>query len=133
MSQENVEIVRRAWKAWGERGVDAAQHYDAEDCVVGGFPEAPDIEILHGWEGLSERERIFFDAWLDLALEPVEFMDAGGNAVVAVAAISGLGAGSGAPLDTHIFFVYELRDGKIVRDQTFTPRSDALEAAGLSE
>jgi ketosteroid isomerase-like protein len=133
MSEENVEIVRRTWKAWSERGVDAAQHYYAEDCVVGGFPEAPDFEIVHGWEGLRERERIFFDAWVDLALEPVEFIDAGGNAAIAVIAISGRGRGSGAPLDTPVFFVYEIRDGRFVRDQTFTSRAEALEAAGLSE
>jgi ketosteroid isomerase-like protein len=133
MSEENVEVVRKAWQAWGEGGVDAAQHYFAEDCVVGGFPEAPDIEILHGWEGLRERERIFFDAWVDLALEPVEFIDAGGNAVVVVSAISGRGRGSGTPLDAPVFFVYEIRDGRIVRDQTFTSRSQAFEAAGLAE
>ncbi len=133
MSEENVEVVRRTWKAWSEGGVEAAQHYFAEDCVVGGFPEAPDFEIVHGWEGLRERERIFFDAWVDLVLEPVEFMDAGGNAAVAVIAVSGRGAGSGTPLDAHIFFVYELRDGRIVRDQAFTSRSEALEAAGLRE
>ncbi len=133
MSQENVEIVRLLWKVWSERGVDAAQHYFAEDCVVEGFPEAPDFEIVHGWQGLRERERIFFDAWVDLALEPVEFIEAGSNAVVAVIAVSGRGAGSAASLDAHISFVYELRDGRVVRDQAFTSRSQALEAAGLRE
>jgi ketosteroid isomerase-like protein len=66
-------------------------------------------------------------------LEPVEFIDAGGNAAAAVIAVSGRGAGSGAPLDAHISFVYELRDGRILQDQTFTSRSQAFEAAGLSE
>ena len=133
MSEENVEIVRRAWKVWSEGGVDAAQHYFAEDCAVEGIPEAPGFGILHGPEGLRERERIFFDAWVDVALEPVEFIDAGGNAVVVVSAMSGRGRGSGTPLDAPVFFVYEIRDGRIVRDQTFTSRSQALEAAGLSE
>jgi ketosteroid isomerase-like protein len=30
-------------------------------------------------------------------------------------------------------FVYEVRDGSIVRDRAFTSRDQALEAAGLSD
>ncbi len=36
-------------------------------------------------------------------------------------------------LDFRPAFVYEVRDGKIVRDRPFMSKSQALEAAGLSE
>jgi len=42
------------------------------------------------------------------------------------------GRGSGAPIETAAAFVYEVRDGMIVRDRAFTSRNEALVAAGLS-
>jgi ketosteroid isomerase-like protein len=66
-------------------------------------------------------------------MEPVEFIDAGAGVVVAVIAMAGSGRGSGAPMDAPAAFVYEMRDGKVVRDRAFSSRSQALEAAGLSE
>jgi ketosteroid isomerase-like protein len=65
--------------------------------------------------------------------EPLEFMDAGGDVVVAVIAMRALGRGSDVPVETEVGFVLEVRDGRIVRDRAFTSRSEALEAAGLEE
>jgi ketosteroid isomerase-like protein len=48
-----------------------------------------------------------------------------------VIAVRGHGRGSDAPFEAVGAFVYEVRDGKIVRDRPFTSRSQALEAAGL--
>jgi ketosteroid isomerase-like protein len=86
-----------------------------------------------GKEGMRERNRQFTETWGDLVYEPVEFIDAGDDVVVAVIAMQGSGKGSGAPLDAPAVFVYELRDGKIVRDRAFESKSEALEAAGLKE
>ena len=57
----------------------------------------------------------------------------GALVVVAVIAMHGRGKGSGAPFDLLPYFVYEVRDGRIVRDRAFTSKAQALEAAGLSE
>jgi ketosteroid isomerase-like protein len=37
------------------------------------------------------------------------------------------------PLDTHVAFVWTVRNGKLVRNQVFMDRREALEAAGLRE
>jgi ketosteroid isomerase-like protein len=135
MSQENVEIVRRGGEAWVERGPDA--FYDgwfAEDCVVEDFPELPDGGVYRGRDGLRERLSNFRSSWGDdLVLSPVEYIDGGGDMVIAVLGMVGHGDGSGVPLDAEAFFVLELRDGLIVRDRPFTSRSQALQAAGLAE
>jgi ketosteroid isomerase-like protein len=60
-------------------------------------------------------------------------MDAGPEMVVAVIAMRAHGRDSGAPVELQVGFVHEVRDGRIVRDRVFTSRSQALEAAGLSE
>jgi len=133
MSRENVELARRGWKAFTDGGVDATLDYYAEDCVCEDFPELPDQATYEGKEGVRKRNQQFADAWGDVALEPVEFIDAGEGVVVVVIEIRGSGRGSGAPVDSLAAFVYEVRDGKIARDRAFTSRSRALEAAGLSE
>jgi ketosteroid isomerase-like protein len=61
---------------------------------------------------------------------PVEFIDAGGNLVVAEIAMHGRGKGSGAPLDGKAFWVHELRAGKLAHMRAFTTKEQALEAAG---
>ena len=75
----------------------------------------------------------FAESWGDVALEPVESIDAG-EGVVVVTSMRGRGKGSGTPVDALIAFAYEFRaDGRIVRSRAFFSRSEALEAAGLEE
>jgi ketosteroid isomerase-like protein len=133
MSRENVDVVREAWRVFIERGIDGATQYYAQDCVVEALPEAPDRTTRKGWDGMRRRHREFYEAWEDVNWEPVEFIDAGDDIVVAEIAMRALGHGSGAPVDRPFGFVYELRDGKIVRDRPFTSKSRAREAAGLRE
>jgi ketosteroid isomerase-like protein len=133
MSQENVEVVRKAWKAYGEQGIEGYVEHYAEDCVSEDFPELPDSAIYRGREGGLDRYRHFADAWGEFVIEAVDFIDAGGGVVVAVAEMSGSGPGSGTPMDAPAAFVYEVRDAKIVRDRAFTSNTQAREAAGLAE
>ena len=133
MSQENVELVREAWRVFSEQGIEAVIGYYAQGCSVEALPQAPDRETRKGWDGLRERNRTFSEPLGDLDWKPVEFIDAADNVVVAVLAMRGRGESSGVPIDARIAFVYELREGKIVRDRPFTSRSEALEAAGLRE
>jgi ketosteroid isomerase-like protein len=53
--------------------------------------------------------------------------------VVVVTAIRGHGRGSDAPMEAEASWVYEVRDGLIVRDRAFRSKGEALEAAGPSE
>ena len=133
MSQQNVELVREALNASIARDFDRALDYYSEDCVCEDVPELPDHATYQGKEGLRRRYRNFMRMWGDVAFEPVEFTEAGDDVVVAVIAMRGHGRGSDAPFDAVGAFVYEVRDGRIVRDRAFTSRSQALEAAGLEE
>ncbi len=137
MSQENVEIVRQVWKVVQDRGLDAALEMSgdwfADDCLFEDFPEMADRASYVGQEGLRERSKHFTEIWQDFVMQPREFIDAGDAIVIAVIDMTGRAMGSGAPLDAPAIFVYELEAGLIVRDRAFTSRSQALEAAGLSE
>jgi ketosteroid isomerase-like protein len=131
MSEENVEIVRRQ--------LDAYVRGDSETALAAYDPEVefdvsirPEGRVYQGLEGLVEAIRTWSGTWEDYRVEIEEIIDAGDNVVV-VDHQMGRGKGSGAPLDQQTFWVYTLREGKIVRLVWLPTREEALEAAGLSE
>jgi ketosteroid isomerase-like protein len=133
VSQENVERARRGWQAYAERGV--AGVLDAglftHDCVLEDATELPDGRSYVGLLGVIERDEHFAEMWEDFRMVPVEYIDGGENTVVVVARLIGRAVGSGVPLDAYVAFVYELRDGKVVRDRVFISKEAALAAVGL--
>jgi len=133
MSQENVELVREVWAAYENGGIEATSGYYAHDAVVDDFPDLPDGKTYVGFEGARERYWHFVRAWGDFSIEPVDFIDGGGDSVVVATAMVGCAPGSGLPLDAPAVFVWEVRDRKIVRDRAFTSKQAALKAVGLAE
>jgi ketosteroid isomerase-like protein len=128
MSQENVEIVRRAWQAPDLESLFA--FYDP--AIVWESHFGPISGAYHGHEGVRQ----FFREWT----EPLErfhaaaetFIDAG-NSVVVGTRVSARGKGSGVEGEMPQWMVYRLRDGLVIRIDLFETEADALEAAGLSE
>lgn len=123
--------MRRAWQTYVEQGLDHALDYFAEDCEIEDFPEMVDRATYVGRDGIRERTGHFEEAWGNFAMDPVEFIDAGPTQVIAVVALTVEGAESRTPLDGLAAFVYELKEGKIVRDRAFRSKSEAMRAAGL--
>jgi len=137
MSQGNVEIVRRLYRAW-ERG-DFSAHADlfAPDVrsarVMG--PEWDGAGLAgewHGRDGLAENVRLWINAWDDLRVQPEEFIDVG-DKVVVLTRQTAIAKTSGIPLDREFADLWELRDGTVVELRFYFNRADALEAAGLGE
>ena len=140
MSQENVEIARRA--------MDALNQFD---LMVGRSDPLPtlrefcdpdvewdfsrrgvDPEIYHGYEGWVRIAEQFGEAWQELRLEIEEIIDAG-DSVVLFTNMIGLSK-SGVKLGQRASQVWTFRDGKIIRDQYFgEDRVACLEAVGLAE
>jgi ketosteroid isomerase-like protein len=138
MSQENVEIVRRAYELFNDGGVQA--------CIEGGVlsPEIvidasparfPGIGAYHGHDGAL---KLFDDDWFaafpleEWEHEGEEVLD-GGAQVVVVTTQRGRGAESGASVELRTAQVVLLRESVIVRFDIYRERSQVLEAAGLSE
>jgi ketosteroid isomerase-like protein len=133
VSQENVEIVRRAWDSYAEGGIEAISRSYADDCILEDIPDLPDARTYLGRAGCIERYWHFVETWGDFSIQPLEFIDAVDDNVVAVAAMTGRGPGSGLPLDASVAFAFELREGKIIRDRVFGSTSAALKAVGLED
>jgi ketosteroid isomerase-like protein len=124
MSEENVEIVRSFLGA----GVDEALAYADPDIVWNPIEELP----TQGHAAVRASLAHWKAEWDDYRLMPEEFLDRGDRVVVTVR-LGGRGRGSGVAIDARFYDLYTLRDGKIVRMDQFTERSEALKAVGLSE
>ena len=123
MSQ-NVEIVRR-FLAFD---VDEALTYADPDIVWNPIEESP----TQGHDAVRASLERWKGEWDDYRLMPEEFVDRGDRVLVTVR-LRGRGRGSGVEIDARFYDVYTLRDGKIVRMDQFTERSQALEAVELGE
>jgi len=119
MSQENVEIVRRFLNV----DVDEALTYADPGIVWNPVEELPTL----GHDAVRVSLAHWKAEWDDYKLMPGEFVDMGDRVVVTVH-LRGRGRGSGVEIDARFYDVYTLRDGKIVRMDQFTERSEALEA-----
>ena len=64
--------------------------------------------------------------------EPISITQGDGVVVVDTRA-SGVGVGGGVPIEMTVYMVLRFRDQKVVWTKSFMDRSEALEAAGLSE
>src|SRR5262245_64494783 len=128
MSQENVEIVRRFFDSYRTDDPAEALACLAPDVVYEVGQEIP----AQGRDEVRAMWKRWESSWEDIEMTPEEFIEAGDHVIVAVH-YSGRGRGSGIEFDARTFDVYTLRDGLCVRKLEFNERSDALEAAGLSE
>jgi ketosteroid isomerase-like protein len=132
MSEENVEIVRRAF-AYEIYGVGDQHEAEAifDPQVVMNPVHAVDEGPSYGPNAMREDWERWSSAFEELTVTVEEIIDAG-DQVVLVAHHQGRGRKSGVEVDARYFEVYTLREGKVSRVDEFAQREEALEAAGLS-
>jgi len=130
MSQENVEIIRGAFAAF-QRG-DMTQIIDlmTDDLVT--HRVEPDDAIYHGKEGFFQATADWTEDFEDWTATPEEFIDAGDGVLVRVHQTA-RGEASGVPVESHFWFVFAMRGGKIARLSFHSRRAAAFEAAGVRE
>ena len=131
MSQENVEVVRRLYRAMDDRDVGAStelMHPDAEwipDSRVGQGPVRGRDNLI---QFFADRAEMF-----DEFRQELERLWERDDKVLVFVRATGRGGASGAEFDIRIAHLWTLRDGVAVRGEGYGNRAEALEAAGLSE
>ena len=135
MSQENVEIVRKGWRAF-ERGdidgllalCDPAFVWDHSHYASGEFDP-----VYYGHDGIErflKEWREFFESYYT---HIEEFVDAG-EAVLVRVRQGGRGKSSGAPVESQPYWsISRVRDGLVVQIEFYRDEGDALKAVGLEE
>jgi ketosteroid isomerase-like protein len=133
MSQENVEIVKRAIDAFNAHDLNRYLGFLNEEFEFVDHMGAVAEEQGSGIEAIRHQIEGWFDAFPDFRASVEEFIDAG-DRVVSVTTWQGTGASSSLPYYQRAAEVVTIRDGKIIHAELgFADRAAALEAAGLSE
>ena len=133
MSQENVEVVRGAIRAF-ERGdinaVLSACHPEIKITQLAELPGVP--RHLSGHSGVLESFSLWTEQWDDFRLEVLDFTDV--NDHVAVTMFNrGRGHESGVQVEAKFIHVFTVRDGMITEWRIFMSADEAREALGLEE
>ena len=128
MSQENIERVKAGFAAHNRGDMDfLVEFYD---------PQVVFETLLLGTHHGNEAIRLIYEenrkTMTGYDVIPVELIDAG-DKVVAVAQMVGAGTVSQIALNDRFAFVFTFKGTRVVREQAFRNREEALEAVGLSE
>jgi ketosteroid isomerase-like protein len=133
MSEENVEVVRRALEAFNRGDLQAALAYLHPDGEVADDPRVPGGGTTH--RGNTEVERYLKSLsryWESVRYVPERFVDRGDDVLVLTRMTTHTRRG-GPEIERQLDLMVTLRERRIFRVRTFSSRKEALEAAGLSE
>lgn len=132
MSQENIDVVRRALAHHAATGEVLTEVYASDSvCDMSNYPGWPDQAIYEGIDGL----RCFLGDWgkvFDWEYE-VESIHNAGECVVFVVRMKARGKETGLEFTWPAGHLWTVRDGKITRMAIYADAAEALRDAGLSE
>ena len=129
MSEENVEIVRRAYLNPAALTDAAPIAPDAEFDFTALYPDQP---VLRGIDAM----RSFRDAgpWgRSQRFQPERYLDVDDERVLVLVRAIATGRGSGVSVETRIAHEITIRGGVIVRVKVHRGHSEALKAVGLED
>jgi len=133
MSRENVERVRQSLVAFDRRDRPAWLAHRDEDFEVVAIGAWPDADVVRGSEAAWDFYVEIVETFERRTYADVDLVDAGADKVLIHQRHEMRGKASGVEVGFDFWVVVTFRDGKFVRDQWFSDRADALQAAGLRE
>jgi ketosteroid isomerase-like protein len=119
MATDNVEIVRRGYRAFREGGVEGILPFldpGIEWHMSAAFTSDP--RVYHGHDGVREVFRFFNERIEDLGAEPHEFIEAGDRVIVPMRMYGRLRE-TGEPVAYELVQVWTGRDGKAIKLVTY--------------
>ena len=132
MSQENVELVRAAVRAFGARDPEGwvnCFHPNVEFLLPRNVMEGGSYR---GHEGVRRALADVFETWAAFRFEIQDIRQVHDRVVVLGRAIN-VGKGDAPAVEYQSAYLAKLRDGKIAYWRPYQSHAEALEAVGLSE
>jgi uncharacterized protein len=132
MSQENVEIVRRAIAAYNRRDFEAMRALNHPDVQLDwSASRGLEAGVYQGQEEVLRFYQNFLETFEEVNIEPDRFIESGESVVVPNSAqIRGR---NGIETVARSALVFEVRSGRLARVCLYQETHEALEAAGLRE
>ena len=129
VSQENVEVVRRILDGWSQGDFSVGAELLAADFEWKQHAEAVEPGTRRGGQ-VGNSLRNIFEIYEDFRVQADDFIDAG-DKVVVTARVSATEKRTGMPLKGTWALLWTVRDGRLVRNEVFASRAEALKAAEL--
>ena len=131
MSQENVEIAKRATDALNRRDWHAFYELITDDFEwLPAMPGAVQDIAYRGREEFAAYVHEVEETWEYLRAVMEEFRDLG-DRVLLLGHMEGRGRASSVPVSTPVAEIMDFRDGKLSRDRVLLDHAEAVRAAGL--
>jgi ketosteroid isomerase-like protein len=141
MSQENVEIVRRAYESFNRWAAhpeeDPLANPEVEslfhpEVAFHTYPNAPEAGVYRGRDAVIAYNQRLFEQFESVRIELDEVL-AAGDRVVVVSRQHAVPRGGRAATVVQVVELWTIRDGLLAERQTLPTREEALEAVGLRE
>ena len=133
MSEENVELHRRANEAFNSRDIEAYLAYCDPQIELHSAITVPGGAVYHGHAGVRKWHRDIADAFGDeIRVEPEAYFDLGEHTIT-FHSLHGRGQQSGADVATPAAHVCRWRNGLMVYFKGYVHREDAFRDQGVSE
>jgi uncharacterized protein len=131
MSNENAELIRRAYQAYARDDLDAMLEFvdpDLEWTYLDPALEHPTPQVCHGRQELEQVLRHWAEHGLRAELEEAT---SSGELVMVGVRTPGVDAHHGRGGDDRAYSVVTVRDGRIVALRDCRNREEALDLAGI--
>jgi ketosteroid isomerase-like protein len=131
----NLDLVRSIFAAWERGDFSSAEWADPQIEYV--IADGPDPSTWTGLAELTRGFRNFLDAWEDYDVGADEYRELDGERVLVLSRHSGRGKASGLELGQISAkggaFLFQLRDGRVIRFVVYFDRDCALADLGLKD
>jgi ketosteroid isomerase-like protein len=140
MSQENVEIVRRAYESFNRWAahpeddplvnpkVESLFHPEVEFHT---YPNAPEAGVYRGRDAVIAYNQRLFEQFESVRIELDEVLPAG-DRVIVTSRQHAVPRGGQAATVVQVVELWRIQDGLLAERRTFSTRRDALPAVGLA-
>lgn len=129
MSEQNVAIVRREFRAFGERGSFDVDAIHPEIEIVN-FDSFPVTRPYRGLEGVAQWLADISEPFEGFRFELVDVLAHEDDWVAARVRATGTSRTGGPPFELEWGAIYTFRDDRLIRAEGFRTTEEALAAAG---
>ena len=132
MSQENVEIVRSIYAAWGRGDFSSVEWADPEIEYV--IVDGPEPGSWNGRAAMAETMRSILNTWENARIEADEYIELDDERVLVLNHLSGRGKASGlevGEMKRNGAAILQCRDGKVTRYVSYNDRDRVFSDLGL--
>ena len=133
MSEENVDVLRRAYEAFARDDVDGILPLLDEHIEWRNPEDSPVAGVWHGHQGVRDWFAQTRESLGEMWFEPEEFVELPDGRVFVLARGGFRAPQSGVEMEYPLANLITLRDGLVTRFQMYSDLGRARQVAGLEE